>query len=910
MDNSFSLESSTFDERVEILTRELDLAITWDRPYILLLVYKSAYVRAEAQSAIENYIIDRGQKFTYLHFRDVENLDALTFVKKFGNMENMIVILDGLKWTSNKENNAYKLLNHYKDIFNEQKVRIIFWLTQNEAVDLAHNAPEFWVHRHRLIEFVDSPQPEQMLHGALEAEWQGIGEYTDQFEDTDEKISLREEYLTELPRETEATSIRGDLLLSLAILNWRKGDYEKADELLKNALMVAAKIQDNWFEAKCFNAIALVKTSLGRNDEAVDAYKQAIHLAPGQIFAWNNLGNLCLKINRNDEAMITFQKAIEYNPRDPIAWTGLGNVYLKNAYMDDAIAAYRKSIEYAPTLSQPWIGLGDVYAITGRAVEAVGAYQKAVSLSSQTVTPWLRLGELFDKNRQNRDAIKAYRRALAIDPKNHLTWNALGLIYLRTGSFQDAADAFSKTIELNRACGVAYGNLALAYSAQGLNKEAIPLYMKSIELLDEDKDKAEAWNNLGNSYRWLNDYANAIAAYEKSDSINQTTHLRDGVSETIPESVHQTNQEKMESDSSGGVGDKNPPQDLDPKADSNQEASTTPMNGEISTSDEPAWLHGVTIGDYKTSSDDEIDLAAIDPIFESSKGDLMPTETTGPLRVDPAKLSQPAVYQDVFQNDVDDLEGMKPDITNAYAWNEKGNIHYQAGAFDDAIDSYNKAIQLDKNFGWPYANLALTYQTLGQYTEAILLYQKSIELLKSNQEKAAAWNGLGNVFRRMNNYENAVVAFQNGDNLDATASNERDEPHSFQVDAGPDSAQVWNDLGEIFFKAGSFNEAIQAFKKAIDLDPEFGWPQSNLALTFVLQGKYQEAISLYLSSIDLFKDSKEKAVSWNRLGNAYRKFNKYDNAIQAYQNAVNLDHEQMTLLTRTRFSLLSNCYTD
>ncbi len=59
-------------------------------------------------------------------------------------------------------------------------------------------------------------------------------------------------------------------------------------------------------------------------------------------------------------------------------------------------------------------------------------------------------------------------------------------------------------------------------------------------------------------------------------------------------------------------------------------------------------------------------------------------------------------------------------------------------------------------------------------------------------------------------------------------------------------------------------------------------------------------------SIDLLEDDKEKATVWNHLGNVYRKLNDYDNAIKAYQKAVVLADEGVDLLTRTRFSLLSN----
>ena len=95
---------------------------------------------------------------------------------------------------------------------------------------------------------------------------------------------------------------------------------------------------------------------------------------------------------------------------------------------------------------------------------------------------------------------------------------------------------------------------------------------------------------------------------------------------------------------------------------------------------------------------------------------------------------------------------------------------------------------------------------------------------------------------------------------------------------------------------------------AVKIDPSSGWAHSNLAMSFVFQGKHKEAVSVYLKSIDLFSNDKDKAVSWNRLGNVYRKMNDEENARKAYQTAVSLSNEKTNLLTRTRFSLLGNCY--
>jgi tetratricopeptide (TPR) repeat protein len=357
-----------------------------------------------------------------------------------------------------------------------------------------------------MVSLSDSPKADQILAQSLENAWQGTGEYADLLEDTDEKILLREAFLTEIPNQEETSSLRANLLLTLGILNWRKGDFEKASEQLKEALMIASRIQDNWFEAECYNATALLKSSMGNNEDAIEAYKHAIRLAPEQIFAWNNLGNLCTKIDRNDEALVAFQKAVQCNPKDPIAWNGLGNVYQKIGYLDDAITAYRKSIQFMPSFAQPWNGLGDTYVSVGRVDDAINAYQQAIQLNNRYVTPWLRLGHLYSKQERSRDALKAYQHASTLDPKNSMIWNEMGLAYSKLQADKDAEQAFSKAIEIDKGYGWAYRNLSEVFIKQGKLAESLPLLTRSIDLLKDVSEKAISWNRLGDVYRQRNEY--------------------------------------------------------------------------------------------------------------------------------------------------------------------------------------------------------------------------------------------------------------------------------------------------------------------------------------------------------------------------------------------------------------------
>ncbi len=139
------------------------------------------------------------------------------------------------------------------------------------------------------------------------------------------------------------------------------------------------------------------------------------------------------------------------------------------------------------------------------------------------------------------------------------------------------------------------------------------------------------------------------------------------------------------------------------------------------------------------------------------------TETGDPaLETDNSQASQQPVAKINSQGELQ----IEMDTKNAHVWNELGNVYFNTGAFDDAVIAYSKAIELDRWFAWPYSNLALTYVQKGRFVEAILLYQRSIELFKSDKDKAVSWNRLGNVYRRINDYENAIASYQRADELD------------------------------------------------------------------------------------------------------------------------------------------------
>jgi tetratricopeptide (TPR) repeat protein len=131
-----------------------------------------------------------------------------------------------------------------------------------------------------------------------------------------------------------------------------------------------------------------------------------------------------------------------------------------------------------------------------------------------------------------------------------------------------------------------------------------------------------------------------------------------------------------------------------------------------------------------------------------------------------------------------------------------------------------------------------------------------------------------------------------------------------KIEIDTKNAHVWNELGNVYFNSGNYDDAISSYGKAIELDRQFAWPYSNLALAYVQKSRFAEAVLLYQRSIELFTNDKDKAITWNRLGNVYRRQGDYYNAIAAYQTADELDPDNTTLSLKSRFSLLGNFYVE
>ncbi|HXX16840.1 MAG TPA: tetratricopeptide repeat protein [Candidatus Eremiobacteraceae bacterium] len=132
----------------------------------------------------------------------------------------------------------------------------------------------------------------------------------------------------------------------------------------------------------------------GRNDEAINAYQQAIANKPDNAGYYNNLGNVLARAGKIDDAKAAYTKSAELDPANAaMAWRNFGiSLYSVNR-MQDAIEPLQKATQLDPKNAQGWYLLGtcmvadpSIYKQVGDKIQVTPkpgtaeAFQKAIAL--------------------------------------------------------------------------------------------------------------------------------------------------------------------------------------------------------------------------------------------------------------------------------------------------------------------------------------------------------------------------------------------------------------------------------------------------------------------------------------------------------------------------------------------------
>lgn len=137
------------------------------------------------------------------------------------------------------------------------------------------------------------------------------------------------------------------------------------------------------------------------------------------------------------------------------------------------------------------------------------------------------------------------------------------------------------------------------------------------------------------------------------------------------------------------------------------------------------------------------------------------------------------------------------------------------------------------------------------------------------------------------NTETAVTELEKGNQLlEEGKLEEAIAAYRRAIELNPDISWSHHNLGEALAKLGQFQEAIAAYRRAIELNPDFSWSYHHLGDILDRQQQWEEAVVAFSRAIEL---NPEHFGSYCGLGQSLVNLGQLDEAIVAYRRASELE---------------------
>ena len=339
--------SAAFSEGLSNILAELKLAIRWNRPSILLAIYKTESVRIKAEKALEQELGGISQTLKRVAIDNTQP-DVTRILLQANDPDRIVFSITGIRNGGGEDGkDTYRTLNVYRETFVERRLRTIFWLTENEAKNLPKFAPDFWAFRHRVIEFaVDRLlQANALPSGALLWSRQESVSHPQLLKEETQYFSR---LLLDLPENSEAISTRIEILLALGHLDWIRNDLVNAKERLSSGFKLANRLNVGSAKAKLLNALAIVSYEAQNREAALSQLEKAIENNPQDSIPNINLGITYQALGQRKNAIVASKRAARLDPKNPRIWNAMGLLFLAGGQIEVALSSFEHALSLDP----------------------------------------------------------------------------------------------------------------------------------------------------------------------------------------------------------------------------------------------------------------------------------------------------------------------------------------------------------------------------------------------------------------------------------------------------------------------------------------------------------------------------------------------------------------------------------
>jgi superkiller protein 3 len=435
-------------------------------------------------------------------------------------------------------------------------------------------------------------------------------------------------------------------------------------------------------------------------------------------------------------------------------------------------------------------------------------YERMRRIPTASIQAMTLYGQALGAPTGSQQAEELLSRALAEDSAYSDALSKLAVHYYRTDRIAKAQEALERLVEMQEDYPHALFNLGLVYRARKHYSKAAEKYAKALQYDPEDFD---SWNNLGVIYHMMGMNETARESFRRALEINpHDVNARKNLAR-----VTEDHEAPGRSAGIGGL------------KEHIEAGSALYANGDYwRAAEEFRKALELDPDNFKANNNvalTYLKLGETDKAREHFKRALSADPTAIDVRENLAKL------HDAGTQDAADTRNAHPDALVA-----AGNIYLSRRSYNEAVDSFARAVALAPQHVNALSGLGTAYFALGDYEKAREQFKKALTMDPENQV----------VTRKLADVEFVIASSERPADRDIfrlalpqqvearalfVRANELYEKGNYDeaareylraLDLSPASVEILNNLGSAYFVLKRYDEASAVLKKAQTLDPD------------------------------------------------------------------------------------------
>ncbi|MCB2183419.1 MAG: tetratricopeptide repeat protein [Desulfobulbaceae bacterium] len=207
-------------------------------------------------------------------------------------------------------------------------------------------------------------------------------------------------------------------------------------------------------------------------------------------------------------------------------------------------------------------------------------------------------------------------------------------------------------------------------------------------------------------------------------------------------------------------------------------------------------------------------------VLDSAPTDIAALTNLGTAQHRQGKLSEALdSFRQVLALDPNDLYGL----------NNLALVLKDLGELEEAESIFSKVIRLQPS-AEAHHGLGLIHRKQGKQNDAVQSFQKALEI---NPDGIDSWRNIGIIYTEKMEFEKAIDVYEK------------------IINQKPDDTESLNKLGLLHQKCGKLEEAVSFFRKALQLQPDFLEARASFAETLEKYNKPEEAYQEVLNGLEI-----------------------------------------------------------